>query len=83
MTQLTIPADVDGQAAAKLVRDHVEVGETVEVRKTERTGSDDVELAGEVTGIESGYLEIDGHPPTEGSPRYDEIHTIVKVETKK
>ncbi|SDR14616.1 hypothetical protein [Natronobacterium texcoconense] len=82
MTQLTIPPEVDDQEAAKLVRDHIEVGDTVEVRESDRTGSDDVATTGKVTSIGPGYLELDGNPPTEGSPRYDEIHTVVKLESE-
>ncbi|SFC44711.1 hypothetical protein SAMN05444422_108184 [Halobiforma haloterrestris] len=80
MTELTIPPGADGTRAAELVADHVEVGDVVEVREMDRTGSDDPETTGEVTGIEAGYLELDGNPPAEGSPRYDEIHTLVKLD---
>ncbi|EMA46221.1 hypothetical protein [Halobiforma nitratireducens] len=82
MTELTIPPDADDQRAAKLVRDHLEIGDAVEVREMDRTGSDDPETTGEVTGFEAGYLELDGNPPTEGSPRYDEIHTVSRLDTQ-
>ncbi|RQG98946.1 hypothetical protein [Natrarchaeobius oligotrophus] len=81
MTELTIPQDADGTRAAELVQEHVDVGDRVEIREAERTGSGDPEITGEVTGIEPGYLELDGQPLSEGSVRYDEIHTVVRLES--
>ncbi|MFP8954292.1 hypothetical protein ACLI4Z_15185 [Natrialbaceae archaeon A-arb3/5] len=82
MTELTIPPDADEQEATKLVQEHVEVGDIVEVREAERTGSGEPEITGEVTGIEPGYLELDGQPLDEGSVRYDEIQTLTIVESR-
>ncbi|MEY7850646.1 hypothetical protein AB7C87_15770 [Natrarchaeobius sp. A-rgal3] len=81
MTELTIPPDADEQETSKLVQEHVEVGDEVEVREAERTGGGDHEVTGTVTGIEPGYLELDGKPLAEGSVRYDEIHTITRLES--
>ncbi|MFC4543409.1 hypothetical protein ACFO5R_15875 [Halosolutus amylolyticus] len=82
MTDLTIPPDADQQEAATLVQQHVSVGDEVEVWEADRTGADDPERAGTVTGIEPGYLELDGQPLDEGSVRYDEIHVVVRVDTE-
>ena len=79
MTELTVPSDADQERAAALVRDHVTIGDVVEVWERDRTGGDDPEVTGEVTGIEPGYLELDGQPPGEGSVRYDRIGTVIKV----
>ena len=80
MTELTVPRDVDQERAAELVSQHVSVGDVVEVWERDRTDADDPEHDGEVTGIETGYLELDGQPPGDGSVRYDQIGTVVKVE---
>ncbi|QSW99565.1 hypothetical protein [Haloterrigena alkaliphila] len=80
MTELTIPPDATEERAATLVREHVTVGELVEVWERDRTGADDPEYIGEVTGIEPGYLELDDQSLEGGSIRYDEIGTVVKVE---
>lgn len=82
MTELTIPPDLDEDQAAELVRDHVEVGDEVQVWEDERTGGRDPELTGTVTGIEPGYLELDGEPATGRSVRYDEIHTVIRVDSR-
>lgn len=79
MTELTIPPDLDENQAAELVAEHVDVGDEVEVWEADRTGADDPEHHGTVTGIEPGYLELDGQPPDEGSVRYDDIHNVVRV----
>lgn len=79
MTELTIPPDASDERAAALVSDHVDVGDVVEVWERDRTGGDDPEVTGEVTGIEPGYLELDGRPLGEGSVRYDRIGTVIKV----
>ncbi|RQG90041.1 hypothetical protein EA462_08555 [Natrarchaeobius halalkaliphilus] len=81
MTELTIPPEADQKRAAKLIQEHVDVGDTVEIREAERTGSDSPTITGEVTGIDPGYLELDGQPLTEGSVRYDEIHTVTRLES--
>ncbi|MCW8172466.1 hypothetical protein D8S78_08070 [Natrialba swarupiae] len=80
MTELTIPPDAGEQKATRLVQEHVTVGDDVEVRKADRTGSGDPQLTGEVTGIEAGYLELDGKS-LGGSVRYDEIHTIARLDS--
>ena len=82
MTELTIPGEADEQRAAQLVREHVEIGDTVEVRESERTGGDDPEVTGEVTAVEAGYLELDGEPVDGKSVRYDEIQTLTRVESE-
>ncbi|WP_121741124.1 hypothetical protein [Natronorubrum halophilum] len=80
MTELTVPPDASEDRAAELVRDHVTVGDVVQIWGRERTGGDDPELTGEVTGFEPAYLELDGRSLTEGSVRYDEIETVSRVE---
>lgn len=80
MTELSIPPDASDDQSARLVREHVSVGDVVEVRERDRTGSDDPETTGEVTGLETGYLELDGRSLADGSLRYDEIGTVVLVE---
>ncbi|ELZ04343.1 hypothetical protein [Natrialba aegyptia] len=80
MTELTIPRDASTEEASRLVEEHVTVGDSVEVREADRTGADDVSATGEVTGIEPGYLELDGRSPGEGSPRYDQIRTVIRIE---
>ena len=82
MTELTIPPDADDERAAALVREHVDVGDEVEVREAERTGGDDPAVTGEVTGIEAGYLELDGQPLDGKSVRYDEIKSLTRVESE-
>ncbi|TYL39185.1 hypothetical protein CV102_07825 [Natronococcus pandeyae] len=82
MTQLTIPPDADEERATKLVQEHVEIGDVVEVRNQERTEGDAFDVTGTVTGVEPGYLELDERPPAEGSVRYDEIHTITKIDSE-
>ena len=79
MTELTIPPDADEDRAAELVRDHVAVGDVVQVWERDRTDDGDHDVTGEVTGIEPGYLELDGQSLEEGSVRYDEIGTVIKV----
>ncbi|THE63971.1 hypothetical protein D8Y22_15295 [Salinadaptatus halalkaliphilus] len=81
MTELTIPPDADEQQATRLVQDHVEIGDTVEIREAERTGGDDPEITGTVTGVEAGYLELDDEPLDGKSVRYDELQTISRVES--
>ncbi|WP_049921266.1 hypothetical protein [Halopiger djelfimassiliensis] len=81
MTELTIPSEADAGRAAELVSDHIEIGDTVEVREADRTGGEEHTLTGEVTGLEPGYLELDGQPLDEGSIRYDEIHTVTRIES--
>ncbi|OLZ40540.1 hypothetical protein A6E15_05840 [Natrinema saccharevitans] len=80
MTDLTIPADAGTDRIKTLVQDHLEIGDTVEVRDAERTEDHGTDVVGEVTGFEPGYLEIDGRSLDEGSVRYDEIHTVGKIE---
>jgi hypothetical protein len=80
MTDLTIPPDADTDRIEALVRDHLEIGDTVEVRNEERTEDHGTDVVGEVTGFEAGYLEIDGRPLDGGSVRYDEIHTVGKID---
>ena len=81
MTELEIPRDADNDRAAELVADHVTVGDVVEVWERDRTDADDPERTGEVTGIEPGYLELDGRPLEEGSVRYDEIGLIIRQQS--
>ena len=81
MTELTIPPDATEERASKLVREHVDVGDVVQIWEADRTGSDDPEHHGEVTGLEPGYLELDGRPVDEGSIRYDQIHSLIRVES--
>lgn len=81
MTDLTIPPDADTDQVKALVRDHVEPGDTVEVRSEERTEDHLTDVTGEVTALESDYLEIDGQPPGDGGVRYDDIHTVSKIES--
>ncbi|ELZ05626.1 hypothetical protein C482_01901 [Natrialba chahannaoensis JCM 10990] len=82
MTELTIPRDAGTEEASALVKEHVAVGDKVEIREADRTGGDDVAMTGEVTGIEPGYLELDGQSPKNGSPRYDEIRTVTRVDAE-
>ncbi|WP_049927416.1 hypothetical protein [Halopiger goleimassiliensis] len=81
MTELTIPPEADEQRAAELISDHVDVGDDVEVREAERTGSDDHAVTGEVTDVSPGYLELDGEPLDGKSVRYDEIETLTLLDT--
>ncbi|ELY48314.1 hypothetical protein [Natronorubrum sulfidifaciens] len=81
MTELTIPPDTDKNRAAELVRQHVTTGDTVEIWDRERTDGDDPNHTGTVTDITPGYLELDGHSPTDSSVRYDEIDTVIRVES--
>ncbi|ELY58259.1 hypothetical protein [Natronococcus jeotgali] len=82
MTELTIPPDADEERAAQLVREHVEVGDVVEVRSEEWADErQNVDVEGTVTALEPGYLELDEQPPGEGSVRYDEIHTISTIDS--
>lgn len=82
MTDLSIPPDADTDRIKALVQDHLEIGDTVEVRSEERTEDHQTAVTGELTGFEPGYLEIDGQPLGEGSVRYDEIHTVGKLESQ-
>ncbi|SEV83376.1 hypothetical protein [Natrinema salifodinae] len=82
MTDITIPPDADEDQARRLIEDHVEIGDVVEIRSEERTEDHPVDVTGEVTGIEPGYVEIDGRPVGEGSVRYDQIHTVGKIESE-
>ncbi|WP_247002049.1 hypothetical protein [Halosolutus gelatinilyticus] len=82
MTDLTIPPDANTDRAAALIREHVDVGDEVEVWEGDRTGADDPEHVGTVTGFEPGYLELDGQSPGEGSIRYDQIRSVVRVDTR-
>lgn len=79
MTELEIPPDASEGRAAKLVQEHVSVGDIVEVWEADRTDASDADRTGKVTGIEPGYLELDGHDLSEGSVRYDEIRTLIRV----
>ncbi|AXR77345.1 hypothetical protein [Natrarchaeobaculum sulfurireducens] len=72
MTELTIPPDADDDRTEALVREHVDVGDGVEVREAERTGGDDPAVTGEVTGIEAGHLEFDDQPLGGKSVWFDE-----------
>ncbi|MFU8869776.1 hypothetical protein [Natronococcus sp.] len=83
MTELTIPPDADEERAAQLVREHVEVGDVVEVQSKEwADDSQDFDIEGTVTGVEPAYLELDDQPVDEGSVRYDEIHTVIRVDAE-
>ncbi|SEH15669.1 hypothetical protein SAMN04487967_2186 [Natronorubrum sediminis] len=81
MTELTVPPDADEERTADLVREHVSVGDTVEIWGRERTDADDPEHSGVVTGFETGYLELEGDSPEEKSVRYDEIDTVIRAQT--
>ena len=82
MTELTIPPDADGDRAAQLVQEHVEVGDVVEVQSKEwADDSQDFDIEATVTGFEPVYLELDEQPVDEGSVRYDELHTVVRVDS--
>ncbi|QFU81186.1 hypothetical protein [Natronorubrum aibiense] len=81
MTELTIPPDADDKRAAELVREHVEPGDIVEIWDRDRTGSDDPKHTGEVTALETAYLELDGQPLDGGSVRYDEIGMVNRLES--
>ncbi|RKD97696.1 hypothetical protein [Halopiger aswanensis] len=80
MTELTIPPDADDSRAKALVQEHVDVGDVVQIWEADRTGSDDPEHEGKVTGLEPGYLELDGQPLEAGSIRYDQIHSLIRLE---
>ncbi|QLG48048.1 hypothetical protein [Natrinema halophilum] len=82
MTDLTIPPDTDEKRAAELVQSHVDIGDVVEVRNEERTEDHQLDVTGEVTGLETTYLEIDGNPPENGSVPYTRIHTVSRIETE-
>lgn len=82
MTELEIPPETDADEAKDLVREFVDVGDEVEVWDEEMTtggASERVRAHGEVTGFETGYLELDGESPEGASVRYDEIHTVKRV----
>ncbi|WP_408958089.1 hypothetical protein [Natrinema sp. 74] len=81
MTDLTIPPDADERRAAELVQSHVEIGDTVEIRNSERTEDHQLDVTGEVTGLEADYVEIDGQSPADKGVRYDEIHTVSRIES--
>lgn len=83
MTELEIPPDVDEETASELVREFVDVGDEVEVWDAEMTRTDDddrVRVEGAVTGFEPAYLELDNEPLDGKSVRYDEIHTVIRLE---
>lgn len=82
MTELTIPSDADQQRTARLVRDHVDVGDVVRVREAERTTGEDPGVTGEVTSVEPGQLELDGEGADRKGFRYDRIHTVTRVESE-
>ena len=82
MSQLTIPPDAGEGRATKLVQEHVEIGDVVEVQSAEQADPEqDFDIQGTVTGLEPGYLEIDEQPVDQGSVRYDEIHTVTKIDS--
>ncbi|MFD1564128.1 hypothetical protein ACFR99_11265 [Haloarchaeobius amylolyticus] len=81
MTNLTVPPDADTKRTKSLVQEHVDIGDTVEVRSEERTAGQMTAVTGDVTGFEPGYLELDGQPLDDGSVRYDEIHTVSTIES--
>jgi len=63
MTERTVPSDADTKRTKALVQDHVDIGDTIEVRNEERTGDRMIAVTGEVTGLES-ELAVDGRPNT-------------------
>ncbi len=81
MTDLTIPPDADERRAAELVQSHVEIGDTVEIRNAERTEDHQLDVTGEVTGFEPEYVELDGQSSDDKTVRYDEIHTVSRIES--
>lgn len=81
MTELTVPRDADQETAAELVQNHVAVGDVVEIWERERTDGDDPQHRGEVTGIEPGYIELEGQPAEGAGIRYDEIDTVIRAQT--
>jgi len=81
MTDLTVPSDANTKRIKALVQNHVELGDTVEVRSEERTEDRMMDVTGEVTGLEPAYLELDGRSLAEGSVRYDEINSVSILES--
>lgn len=82
VTELEIPPKADGDEATDLVQEFLDVGDRVEVWDEEMTTGGDsgrVRARGDVTGIEPGFLELDGDSPNGESVRYDEIHTIKRI----
>ncbi|WP_254766034.1 hypothetical protein [Salinilacihabitans rarus] len=85
MTELTVPEGATERETARLVEEFVAVGDEVEVRRERIADADRIAAVGEVTGFEAdeegrGYLEIDGHPVSQHSVRYDEIRTVTKID---
>ncbi|SIR61821.1 hypothetical protein [Natronorubrum thiooxidans] len=81
MTELTIPPDANEQQTAELLREHVSTGDTVEIWDRKRASGDDPKHTGTVTDLGPGYLELDGQSPTDSSVRYDEIGSVIRVES--
>ena len=84
MTELEVPPETDDQTISELVREFVDLGDEVEVWEAERTttgGGPPVLARGVVTGFETGYLEIDGEPLNGESVRYEQIHTMSRVDS--
>ena len=82
MTTLTVPPDADAKRTKSLVQNHVDIGDTVEVRSAERTMDQITVVNGAVTGFKPVYLELDGQPLDDRSVRYDEIHTVSTIENE-
>jgi len=81
MTDLTVPSDANTKRIKALVENHVELGDTVEVRSEERTEDRMTDVTGEVTSFEPGYLELDGQSLAEGSVRYNKINSVSVLES--
>jgi len=54
MPNLTVSPDADTKRAKTLVQEHVDIGDTVEVRSQERTMDQITVVTGDVTGFEPG-----------------------------
>ncbi|ELZ20873.1 hypothetical protein [Natrinema limicola] len=58
MTDLTVPPDANTKRIKVLVQNHVELGDTVEVRSEEWTEDRMMDVTGEVTGLESASSQL-------------------------
>ncbi|WP_290816031.1 hypothetical protein [Halovivax sp.] len=84
MTELEIPPDATEETASRLVAEFADVGDEVEIWDSEMTdtdGDDRARAHGTITAIEPGYVEIDGEGPDGEGIRYDEIHTMARIDT--
>lgn len=79
MSELTIPDGADEPETRELVCEFVNVGDEVTIGNEERGGDSKLEVTGEVTGIESGHVELDGQSLSARGVRYDQIETVTIV----